>query len=228
MSFLLHNISAAESLIRLNESFGSEWFPVTVGYAIVRPMFEIDVTAHYISQSPSVRAHQYIEFGSVLRYNKMQAVKKHQNSREPSWKEAMEMVWKHEYLEKEPCILQRYEAVLPNFSSTSSKGRIIPFHNWSGLKLREMAAAVKHEESYDIFYSDLSSFTHADVSLADRFLKFDNDGLVWSMRANELDVGFVFRYATIFLSCFLTLFGKQFGTWKEKDVIVCRDFRDKN
>jgi hypothetical protein len=226
MSFLLHNISAVESLLQLNKSFGSKWFPVTVGYAIVRPMFEIDVTAHYISQNPSERAHQYIEFGYVLRYNKMQFVKKHRNSKEPSWKEAMELIWKNEFTEKEQQITQRYEAVRNKFSSTSSKGRTIPFHNWAGLRLREMAVAVNHEESYDIFYSDLSSFTHADVSLADRFLKFDDRGPMWSMRANEPDVGFVFRYAATFLHCFLTLFGKQFSTWKESDVTACWHFKD--
>lgn len=228
MSFLLHNISATESILRLNESFGSEWFPVTVGYAIVRPMFEIDVTSHFISQSPANRSRQYIEFGSVLRYNKMQSINRHRSSKEPSWKEAMDMIWQHEYANIEHKLTRKYQSVRSKFVSTSSKGRETPFHNWAGMKLRDMAVAVNHEESYDIFYSDLSSFTHADVSLADRFLKLRDGSMHWSMRSTEADVGFVFRYAAIFLDCFLTLFGEQFKSWNADQVRDCWHFEGDN
>jgi len=51
--FLLQNRSVATALLRLRDSYGNEWFPATVGYIIVRSMFEIDVTAHYISQAPA-------------------------------------------------------------------------------------------------------------------------------------------------------------------------------
>jgi len=71
--FLLHSASAAESILRLSTSFGNEWFPTTVGYSIVRPMFEIDVTAHYITKSPVERARQYIKFDAVLNKRKMEA-----------------------------------------------------------------------------------------------------------------------------------------------------------
>ena len=38
--FLLHNISAAEALVRLSRAFGDNWFPATVGYNVVRSMGE--------------------------------------------------------------------------------------------------------------------------------------------------------------------------------------------
>jgi hypothetical protein len=220
VSFLLHNLSAAYSLIGLIKSFGVEWFPVTVGYAIVRPMFEIDVTAHYISQLPAERARQYIEFGSILRFSKMQAIIKHRNSNDPSWKQGMDALWEYEYAKKEQNLTEEYRKVRSKFIK-SSKGREIPFHNWAGVTLKDMAVAVKHQEAYDIFYSDLSSFTHADVSLADRFLKIQDSGPKWSMRASESDVGFVFRYAATFLDCFLTMFGEQFAMWKANEVRDC-------
>jgi hypothetical protein len=95
------------------------------------------------------------------------------------------------------------------------------FHNWSGKTVRQMAAEVDHIEAYDIFYAELSSFTHVDVRLADRFLQRRPDGLVWSQRAGEGDVGNVFRHAASFLTCYLELFGRQFKTWPEAEVQKC-------
>jgi hypothetical protein len=96
--------------------------------------------------------------------------------------------------------------------------------NWSGKSLRQMAVDVHHEEAYDIFYADLSSFAHADVRLADRFLRTTGPELAWSQRASDVDVGFVFRYAAIFLTCFLELFGQQFGLWEESQIEECWRF----
>ncbi len=93
--FLLHNLSVAETLLRLSDSFGKEWFPVTVGYAITRTMFETDVTAHYISNAAAERARQYIDFSAVLNKRQMDACLKHRNSKEPSWREAMSMLWQN-------------------------------------------------------------------------------------------------------------------------------------
>jgi hypothetical protein len=44
------------------------------------------------------------------------------------------------------------------------------------------------------------------------------------MRANPFDVGNVFRYAGIFLSCFFELFGQQLAVWDPADVAACWDF----
>ena len=81
-----------------------------------------------------------------------------------------------------------------------------------------MAVEVDHVEAYDIFYSELLSFTHVDVYLANRFLRVRADGPVWSQRADEGDVGNVFRHAACVLTCHLELFSRQLKTWPELDV----------
>ena len=84
-----------------------------------------------------------------------------------------------------------------------------------------MAQEVDHLEAYDIFYSELSSFAHLDVHSADRFLKCPPNGPVWSQRANEYDVGNVFRHAASFLTCYLGLFGREFQMFSEVEVKNC-------
>jgi len=84
-----------------------------------------------------------------------------------------------------------------------------------------MAIDVKHEEAYDVFYAELSSFTHIDVRLANRFLRLRSDEMTWSPRAREFDVGNVLRYAAIFLDCHLKLFGQQLGVWDSQAVERC-------
>ena len=103
----------------------------------------------------------------------------------------------------------------------TKKGKPHAFRNWSGKSIREMAIEVAHAEAYDIFYAELSSFAHVDVSLADRFLRIKNGGPKWTQRAQDFDVANVFRHAASFLTCYLELFGKQFGSWSEKDVHEC-------
>ena len=87
-----------------------------------------------------------------------------------------------------------------------------------------MAREVDHEIEYDVFYADLSSFTHADIRMADRFLSARSSEPIWTQRANEYDVGNVFRYAAMFVSCFLILFGTEFKVWSELDVASCWEF----
>lgn len=53
---LMHSRASAESLIALHARFGNEWFPITAGYVIVRSLFEVDVTAHYISRDSVERS----------------------------------------------------------------------------------------------------------------------------------------------------------------------------
>jgi hypothetical protein len=216
--FLNHCLMAADSLLHLHESFGDEYFPTTVGYIIVRPMFEIDVTAHYITKDPSTRAHQYIEYDSVLKKHQMDACKKHRQSKKPDWREGMEMVWNHGWAPIENQVKAKYDAVCSHFSA-SNNGKTI--RTWSGKSIRQMAIEVDHEEAYDIFYADLSSFTHADVRLADRFLRLKPKGMSWTLQAHEVDTGGVFRYAVIFLSCFLTLFGEEFKLWTKEVINTC-------
>lgn len=217
--FLLHSLSAAESLIQLHERFGNEWFPVTTGYIVARSLFEVDVNAHYLSADPADRSSRFIEFEHVVRKTTLEAIERHRASGESAWREALQLMYNHEYAPRKEEIDAQYDKVRAKFES--SKGRRAT--NWAGKSIREMAAEVNHLEAYDIFYADLSAFTHVNVMLANRFLKLHSDGLEWTMRADEHDVGSVFRYTATFLTCFLQLFGKQFGAWDDQRVMSCWD-----
>jgi hypothetical protein len=219
--FLLQNLSAAETLLRISSSFGSEWYPVTVGYMIVRTMFEVDVTAHYITNAPTERVPQYIHFTAVLNKRAMDACKKHRSSKDPQWREAMDLVWQNYWAQREGEVVRRFNAVAAQFTRKNKNGKTSELQNWSGKTIRQIASDVGHEEAYDIFYAELSSFTHADVHLVDRYLQLRPDGPVWSQKASEYDVGNVFRHAASFLTCYLELFGRQFKTWTEAEVSSC-------
>ncbi|MBI1955528.1 MAG: hypothetical protein HYS38_03955 [Acidobacteria bacterium] len=221
--FLLHNMSAAESLLCISKSFGAEWFPVTVGYVVARSMFETDVTAHYISQSPKDRAEQYILFEGVLDKWEMDVCSKHRGSNDPQCKTEMELRWQGRWASKEKEVNAKYDEVRCRFEATSKSGKVKTIRNWSGKTMRQMAIEVAHEEAYDVFYTELSSFTHADVRLANRFLRLRPDGMSWSQRSRKFDVGNVFWHAANFLNCNMELFGKQFGVWEATTIERCWD-----
>lgn len=221
LCFLLQNFSAAETLLRLANSFGKEWYPVAVGYTVARTMFEVDVTAHYITKAPADRSRQYIDFSAVLNKRAMDACNEHRSSKDPQWQEAMQLLWQHHWATRECEVIAKFNAVAPAFTRVNRNGKAVIFQNWTGKTVRQMAQEVDHLEAYDLFYSELSSFTHADVHLADRYLKIRPDGPIWSQRANESEVGNVFRHAATFLTCYLELFGGQFQTWSETEARGC-------
>lgn len=219
--FLMHNVSGARSLLVLWDSSGVEWFPVTFGYVIARSMFEIDINAHYITQSPVERSRQYILFEHVLQKRSMDACSKHRTSKDPAWREAMELEWKAKWAERENDVNAKFTEVEPFFKVIGKNGKLP--QNWTGKTIRQLAAEVGHAEAYDTFYSELSSFTHADVTLANRFLRLQPDEASWTQRANWYDVGEVLHDASSFLSCFLKLFGTQFGGWTASTIDECWD-----
>ena len=110
--FLLQNLSAAETLLRISNSFGSEWYPVTVGYTIARTMFEVDVTAHYITKAPMERVPQYIQFTAVLNKRAMDACKKHRGSKDSQWREAMDLLWQNHWAQRENEVVKNFNAVV--------------------------------------------------------------------------------------------------------------------
>lgn len=219
--FLLHNLTAADTLIRLRDSFSNEWFPATVGYVIVRPMFETDVTAHYITRDPVKRARQYIDFEKVLNKREIDAYFINRNSKNIQWRQAMEFMWENVWASKEANINTQYENVRSRFETVKNGGKVISYHNWAGKSIRQIAKEVDHEEAYNIFYAELSSYTHVDVRLANRFLRLRPDELSWSQRPSAFDVGNVFRHAASFLTCFLELFAEQFHVWSKEEVQNC-------
>lgn len=219
--FLMHTVSGARSLLALYESSGVDWFPVTVGYGIARSMFEIDITAHYISLLPQERSSQYILFEHVLNKQAMDACNKHRKSRNSSWREAMEIEWSEKWSKREQDINDKFSEVKQLFSRIGKNGKEFLFQNWSGKSIRQLASEVDHVEAYDTFYSPLSSFVHADVHLANKFLHLSQNSLSWTQRANQYDVGEVFHDAASFMSCYMELFGLQFGVWTDDAIRVC-------
>jgi len=131
------------------------------------------------------------------------------------------MLWQNHWEPRQLEISKKFDVVASQFTRTTKNGKQAVFQNWSGKKLRDMAIEVNHVEAYDIFYAELSSFAHVDVHLADRFLQHRLDGPVWSQRADEFDIGNVFRHAASFLTCYLEMFGRQFKTWPETEVENC-------
>jgi hypothetical protein len=158
----------------------------------------------------------------------MDACSKHRNSKNPKWREAMNLLWDNYWSHQESDILKKYNAVSAQFTRKNKKGKMQYFKNWSGKDIRQMASEVDHIEAYDIFYSELSSFTHADVHMADKFLQNRPAGPVWSQRADEGDVGNVFKHAATFLTCYLKLFGKEFNSWTVDEVEKCWDLNGNN
>jgi hypothetical protein len=143
MSFLLHNFSAAETLLRISGSFGAAWFPVTVGYAIARTMFEADVTAHYISQEPADRARQYIAFGAVLNKREMDACLEHRHSKDAQWRESTSLLWQHYWEPRQHEVSEKFNAVAPQFTRKLKNGKLETWRNWSGMSLRQMAEGIE-------------------------------------------------------------------------------------
>jgi len=218
ISFLLHNMSATETLLRLIKSTGNDWFPVTIGYIIDRSIFEVMINAHFITKDPTQRSRQYIEYEHIIKKKELDTFQKHRDTTDALWHEFIGLVLEHELSAQASVINESHEKVKKRFQRTTKKGKEISFENWAGKSIREMACEVDHEIEYDIFYSGLSSFTHANVRLADQFLRFSPSGLSWTQKSVDFHVGNVFRYAATFFSCFLGLFGVQFGTWTEQDI----------
>ncbi|MBI5163757.1 MAG: hypothetical protein HY985_07625 [Magnetospirillum sp.] len=222
-SFLVHNVSAAKSLLSLCENMGTDWFPVAVGYGIARTIFEVDVTAHYIALEPQERVSQYILFEHILNKKAMDACKRHRRSDDPLSREAMDNEWRGKWEQREHEIDKQYEAVKALFTKKRRDGKDCIFNNWSGKNIRDLATATGHEAAYDIFYSKLSSFTHIDVLSANQFLRLRPNGLTFTQRATPFHVGEVLHDAASFLTCYLRLFGTQFDVWDDAAVSACWD-----
>lgn len=227
VGFLNNSISISKTLLNLIKSLKKvEDFPVSVGYVIVRPLFETAVNASYIAKNPDEYVQQYIEFENILKYQKMKAIDKHRNSKKDDWKEGMDALF-NEYTENNKSEIENnYQAVLSKFSHPNKKGKLICFKNWSGKPIAQMAKDkdVDCEEPFDILYSELSSFTHIDVSVVNMYLKTKSGKISLDMKANVHDVNNVFRYAVMFLTDFLKLFGEEFNTWQKLDVDNCWEF----
>jgi len=222
--FGLHSRGVAESTLTLHDRFGTEWFPTTACYVMLRSLFEVDVTAHYIAKDPANRSRMYVDFEKVTDKKMLDAINRHRMSQEPTWREGLQLLYEHAYASRQAEIEASYAGVRRQFEDKN--GRMA--RSWSGKSLYTMAKEVNHLEAYEIYYAELSSFAHVNVALADRFLRVKGlagrGGPAWSMRAREFDVAHAFRYAAIFFTCFLELFGNELKLWDALKVRACWDF----
>jgi len=221
--FFLHIASGVDTIMRLYK-LNSTWFPTTNAFVILRSVFEADVTAHYISKQPKERAVSFVKYGRILKKKRLDTLLKHNQTKDETWNQIISAELKEYYIPNQAKIEGKYREVKGSFEFVTKEGKVRPYCNWANKTLRDMAKEVDHEIEYDIFYTYLSSFTHVDIQLADRFLKSDNNGLFWTCRADEVSVAFVFSYAATFFSCFLALMGRQFQVEIEDDLARCWNF----
>ena len=212
-----HIFVSTETLLQLKKHFGG-WFPTTVGFIILRTMFEILIEAHYISRDPKARSDAYIDYGIVLNHERYKRLEKHKDSGDELQKFWIESQLKALGDKKVDVSFQKIKA---KFEYEDKHGKRKLFQNWAGKTLKEKAIKVNHEIEYDHYYANFSNFTHASVKLADRFLKFDETGPYWSMKADDNDVGFIFIYASEMFACYLTLMSKQFNLGMEQEINDC-------
>ncbi len=218
--FGLHVFSSAEVILNLYKSMG-EFFPATTGYVISRTMFEAIINARYISLEPEIRANQFIQYCHVNNKKHLDVLLKHKDTKNLVWKEYINKALCENWNSKKGEIENQYGQVKKKYTQKSKKGKMIKYRNWSGKTIRAMALDVDHEVEYDILYSELSSFVHTDVRLADRFLKFGKDNPYWSTRSGEYDIGNVLRHTATFLSCYLNLLADNFTVFYSQDIQNC-------
>jgi hypothetical protein len=219
--FLLKELSISRSLIQLFDKSNISSFPSTACYVLCRSMLEIDINAHYISVDPIVRSRLYINYKKVLTKKQMDVCNKNRNSKKADWQYASNMEWNEYWEKREIKVKEEYEIIRSSYLRKRKNGKDYETNNWAGISIHEMAKEVDHKESYDYFYAFLSLFVHGDIEEIDRYLKVGPNSLKWSDETNEFDVGNVFRNASTFLHCFLTLFGKSFNLWEKQTVDNC-------
>lgn len=135
--FSSHIMASIETLLFLYKQFGKEWFPSTVGFIILRSMFEIDIQAHYISEEPKERAGTYINFGSIINKRKYEALLRHRNEVHGNWKEMCETVLAKVYsAEKLNKIMDAFEKNKINYEYTDKSGKKRLYSNWTNKSLR--------------------------------------------------------------------------------------------
>jgi hypothetical protein len=217
MCFGSHMFVSTETLLHLKKHFG-EWFPTTVAFVILRTMFEALIESHYISKDPKTRAEAYIDYGAILNYKKYKRLAEYKDS-----EDELIRFWIQKQLKEfnSKKVEESFGKMKTKFEYKDKNGKRKLFQNWSGKSLKEKAKEVDHEIEYDHYYTNFSNFTHANIKLADRFLKFDKTSPYWSMKADDADVGFIFLYASELFACFLTLVSKKFNLGIEEEINNC-------
>jgi len=220
MSFLLHFCSTIDSFISLWK-LNPNIFPVSNALVLTRCLFEVNVTALYISDNSKERSISFIEFHNVLRMQAFNRLSKLNNVNNSQWSPFITAVLQQEYIPDQKTIEQEYARVKNQFEFTDRNGKVRVFSKWANKSLKEIAIAVNHEVEYDLFYPELSEFTHSTVHLADLFLRSKQYPPQWTTRSDEKNVDIVFAYASEFFSCFLSRFSKEFKLNLQKEIDDC-------
>lgn len=215
MSFGCHMLVSVETLLCLKKHF-SEFFPTTVAYTVLRTMFETLIEAHYISKNPEERVNAYIDYGAVLDYQRYKRLKEYKCSEDDFLK-----FWIDEQIKVMKKAEESFEKIKKKYEHKNKYGKVKIFRNWANKSLEEKAKEVNHGLEYTHYYANFSNFTHANIKLTQRFMKFDKMGTYWSTKADDIDVGFIFLYASELFACFLTLFSKQFNLKIENEINNC-------
>ena len=99
-------------------------------------MFETDVTAHYITNDPTERVRQYIDFAAILNKRKMDVCKQHRNSKDPQWHEAMDILWQNHWAHREQDVIVKFNRRVDRFTRVNRNGKTAVVQNWAGKTLR--------------------------------------------------------------------------------------------
>lgn len=218
--FFLHICSVVDSLLKLF-NINPQFFPVPIAFILARSIFETNITALYISKEPRQRALAFIEYGNIVKEERFRRLLKYKDTNVEPWAAFVNLVLSEEYYPKQDKIEAGLKKVKPMFEFVTKAGKKKMFTNWANKSMREMAIEVNHEIEYDIFYPELSNFTHNNIHLADLFLTTRDDSPFWTTRADEGNIGYVFGHVATFFSCFLTLMSRQFNLGIEKDIDEC-------
>jgi hypothetical protein len=220
MSFLLHFCSTIDALIALYKS-NPTTFPVSSALVLTRCLFEVNVTALYISDEPEKRALSFIEYHNILRMQAFTRLTKLKSANNSQWSTYISTAIEQEYAPNQRTIEAEYARVKPQFEFIDKNGKLRPFSNWANKSLKDIARLVNHEIEYDLFYAELSEFTHSTVHLADLFLKSSHWPPRWSTHADEDNIDIVFAYASEFFSCFLSRMSKEFHLDIQEQIDSC-------
>jgi len=216
ITFFIQHCEIAD-LIKTLYQLNRENFPISLCYTIIRNMFELHIIAHYIAQEPRKRSDLYIQYDSVIQYEKMMGLNEFKSKNNTPYKEMAVKLLSEMDIEN---ITDNYEAVKQNY--TNNNGR--SFLSWTGKNIKKLAEETNHLYEYKLYYKPLCNFTHQNIESSFRYMNFINDELIISNRSNEYDIAQIFNLTSIFFACFLDLMGKTFDIDLESELKNCWNF----
>ena len=198
----MHSKSACESLLTLQRTSGSEWFASTTGYLIVRSLFEVDVTAHYISQAPIERSRRYIDFEHVIQKKTLEKlssvierVEIHLGKKE--WNFFIRTNMHHGKIR----LIRPMLMFARNLKIGTANGLLHGRERVSTQWPRRWTTWKPTKSFMPIFPHSPTSTSCSPTDFFDQKVG-RGKGPLWSQRADEFDVGQVFQYAASFLTPF--------------------------